>query len=80
MVGVVIVAASILWGGTPLPLENLRGLGVRNLRNAKYSLMAKYVFMALNCENKLWVHISHLQYGTFHCWGRSNGKNVSNFH
>lgn len=51
-----------------------------NLRNAKCVLMAKNVFMALNCEDKLWIHIAHLKYGTFHCWLSNKGKNVSSFY
>lgn len=61
------------WSTTTLG-KTEEGFGVRNLRNAKCALMAKNVFMALNCEDKLWIHISNLKYGTFHCWNTSNAK------
>ena len=33
------------------------GLGIRKLRLAQHSLMAKHVFTVLNNDNKLWVDI-----------------------
>lgn len=42
--------------------------------------MSKNIFMALNGDNKFWIHICNLKYGVFHCWNPSAMKNVSDFY
>lgn len=56
------------------------GLRIKNVRNAKISLMGKTIFMLLNSEDKIWVHIFNLKYGAFHNWNGKIIKNASSFY
>lgn len=87
------VARKFLWGGrtnrsgfhtlgwSTTTLDKADGgLGIRNLRNAKFALMSKNVFSVLNSDDKLWVHIFKLKYGDFHCWNIKHTARASCFY
>ena len=44
------------------------GLGIRDLRIDKTSLMAKHVLSFLNANDKLWVDIMRIKYGHYNSW------------
>ena len=55
-----------------LLLVNLRGgLGIRNLRLVKVSLMANNVFNLLNVKQTFWVDIFIHKYGSINFWSHS---------
>ena len=55
------------------------GLGIRNLKLAQHSLMAKNVFTVLNNDNKLWVNIFNYKYRNWTLWGTNSQRNTSWF-
>lgn len=44
------------------------GLGIKNLRLVKHSLMAKNIFAILDSDNKIWVDIFKDKYHGWHPW------------
>ncbi|XP_039135862.1 uncharacterized protein LOC120273306 [Dioscorea cayenensis subsp. rotundata] len=56
------------------------GLGIRNLRLAQHSLMAKNVFDILNSVDKLWVSIFNFKYAEWKIWNPVKPKFSSWFY
>lgn len=68
-------------GWSTATLTKLEGLmGIRNSRIVQITLMIKNILVALNIEDKHWVHISNLKYGILNLWASPNLKNVSWFY
>ncbi|XP_039143960.1 uncharacterized protein LOC120281070 [Dioscorea cayenensis subsp. rotundata] len=58
---------SIGWSVTTLK-KSEGGLGLRNLRLVRHSLMAKNIFAILNSDSKIWVDIFNHKYSNWHPW------------
>ena len=55
-------------------------MDIRNLNNAKTTLMSKINFTLLNGDKKYWVDIWPLNYGNFNIWEINLVPNSSIFH
>lgn len=55
------------------------GLGLRNLRNVKHSLMAKNIFSILNSNNKIWVDVFKHKYLNWSPWNIVSTRHSSWF-
>ncbi|KAH7655953.1 Reverse transcriptase zinc-binding domain-containing protein [Dioscorea alata] len=67
---------SIGWNVTTIDKAE-GGLSISNLKHVKTSLMAKNLFVVLNCDDKFWVDIFQTNYKDFSIWSSLNISKTS---